>query len=216
MFTGIIQHLGAVTAVATTPAGRRLTIDLGPLAKDLAIGDSVAVDGACLTVAGLAGTAATFDVIGETLERTTLGERRAGDAVNLERALRAGAGLDGHIVQGHVDGTAREQRVDRAAGQWVVHFTGPRALTDDMAAKGSVAVDGVSLTLVDVADGLFSVALIPTTLERTTLGRRRPGHRVNVETDILAKYVRRMLGAAGRLSGRGELTLGKLREAGFE
>ena len=216
MFTGIIQQVGSVTAVAATAAGKRLTINLGPLAEGLSIGDSVAVDGACLTAASLSGALAGFDIIAETLARTTLGLRAPGDPVNLERALRVGGALDGHMVQGHIDGVAVVERIERAAGQWVIHFSGERALTDDMVAKGSIAVDGVSLTLVEVADGRFSVALIPTTLERTTLGRRHVGDGVNIETDILGKYVRRMLAQADLSSSRPPLTLERLRQAGFE
>jgi riboflavin synthase len=216
MFTGIIQLVGAVKAATATAAGRRLMIDLGPLAEGLAVGDSVAVDGACLTAANLSGAAAAFDVIGETLARTTLGGRKPADPVNLERPLRAGGALDGHMVQGHVDGVAEVRRIERAAGQCVIYLAADRSLTDEMVTKGSVAVDGVSLTLVDVADGRFSVALIPTTLERTTLGRLRAGGRVNIETDILGKYVRRMLAQAGLPLARPPLTLERLREAGFE
>jgi riboflavin synthase len=161
MFTGIIQHVGMVTAASATAAGRRVTIDLGPLAQGVAIGDSIAVDGACLTVAELTGAAAAFDVVGETLSRTTIGGRGRGDKVNLERALRVGAALDGHMVQGHVDGVATIQRVDTADGQYVLRLSGEKALTDDMVSKGSIAIDGVSLTLVDVADGRFSVARFP-------------------------------------------------------
>jgi len=200
MFTGIIQHVGEVVRAAVTAAGRRLAIDLGPLAEGLREGESVAVSGACLTATAVKGGVGEFDVVHETLERTTLGQIRVGSRVNLERSLRLGDGLDGHIVQGHVDGVARVRRIDRAAGGWVVHFECDKSLTDEMAAKGSVAVDGVSLTLVSVEDGRFSVALIPTTLAKTTLADLRAGDSVNIETDILGKYVRRMLGKGGGLS----------------
>jgi riboflavin synthase len=201
MFTGIIQHVGEVVGLAATPAGKRLAVDLGPLADGLREGESVAVGGACLTAAVVKGKGgvAEFDVVPETLAKTTLGRLRVGSQVNLERSLRLGDGLDGHIVQGHVDGSAGVRRIDKAGGQWVVHFDCEKSLTDEMAPKGSVAIDGVSLTLASVEDGGFSVALIPTTLAKTTLADLRPGDAVNVETDVLGKYVRRMLGQRGGL-----------------
>jgi len=213
MFTGIIQHVGSVTAAGETAAGRRLWIDVGPLADGLTVGASVAVNGVCVTAAEIDGAAAGFDVVGETLKRTSLGELAPGGRVNLERAMRLGDRLDGHIVAGHVDGTARVDRIDRSGGQWCIHFTCGRELTDEMVTKGSVAVDGISLTLASAEDGRFSVAIIPTTLEKTTLPDRRLGDRVNVETDILGKYVRRMLGRAGEPSSG--VTMTKLSEAGF-
>jgi riboflavin synthase len=215
MFTGIIRHVGVVRAVRPAGSGRRPAIDLGPLAEGLRAGDSVAVAGACLTVAAINGSTAEFDVVAETLSRTTLGALRAGAKVNLERSLRVGDSLDGHFVQGHVDGLARVKAV-RRGGQWVVEFAAERELTDRMVPKGSVAIDGVSLTLVEVRDGLFSVALIPTTLAETTLSRLRVGDKVNVETDVIGKYVRRCVEQFGPRAGApGKLTVEKLKEAGF-
>ncbi len=133
--------------------------------------------------------------------------------MNLERPVKAGGFLDGHIVQGHIDGLARLHKIDHTGGQYLLSFTCEKTLTDEMVPKGSVVIDGISLTLVDVADGRFSVALIPTTLEKTTLGRRRAGDQVNIETDVIGKYVRRML---GKKPPRKALTLEKLRQAGFE
>lgn len=211
MFTGIIQHVGAVRRTEPTTTGRRLWIDVGPLAEGLRLGDSVAVNGACLTAAEIDGTVVGFDAIAETLGRTGLGRLAAGSRVNLERALRLADRLDGHMVQGHIDGVARLDRVDRSAGQWVMRFACDKTLTDEMVSKGSVAVDGVSLTLVEAADGRFSVALIPTTLAGTTLGAVGPGGLVNIETDILGKYVRRALG----MNSNEGLTLEKLQRFGF-
>jgi riboflavin synthase len=134
--------------------------------------------------------------------------------VNLERALRPGDRLDGHVVQGHVDGQAVVERIDRSAGQWVARFSCGRDLTDQMVAKGSVAIDGVSLTLAGLSDGRFSVSLIPTTLAETTFPDLRLGDSVNIETDVLGKYVRRALG--GQAGAQGGLTLEKLRQAGFD
>ncbi|MFB3892279.1 MAG: riboflavin synthase [Phycisphaerae bacterium] len=222
MFTGIIRHIGEVVDARATPAGRRLVIDLGPLADGLALGDSVAVSGACLTVSEIGpprAKRASFDVIAETLAKTTLGSFRRGSRVNLERSLRADQGLDGHIVQGHVDGMAAVNAVRAthagAAGQHIIEFTAGEDLTGLMVPKGSVAIDGVSLTLVDVTADAFSVALIPTTLAETTLGELRPSSKVNVETDIIGRYVAKYLRQIAGGAPGGGLTMEKLRESGF-
>jgi riboflavin synthase len=208
----------------TAGGGRRLTIDVGALAEGLKPGDSVAVDGACLTACAIRGPLADFDAVGETVSRTTLADVRAGAKVNLERPLRLDGRLDGHIVQGHVDGVAEIRRIDKAGDQWSVEFAAPAELTSGMVEKGSAAVNGVSLTLTAVGDGTFSVALIPTTVAETTFGELGAGAKVNVETDVIGKYVRRYLGPmaaearpcpaeAGRPAGG--LTFEKLRDAGF-
>ena len=213
MFTGIIRHVGAVRDVQPSGGGLRLTIDPGPLAEGLGEGDSVAVSGACLTVCGQSGAEASFDVVAETVSRTTLGDVRAGAKVNLERSLAVGATLDGHFVQGHVDGVATVRAVDRGANAWRTEFAAPKDVTDTLVAKGSVAIDGVSLTVADVGRDRFAVALIPTTLAETTLADLAVGDRVNVETDVIGKYVRRCL---EQMAGSGGgLTMDKLREAGF-
>ena len=212
MFTGIVRYVGTVKAVSPTAAGRRLDIDLGPLVEGLKLGDSIAVCGACLTAAAIAGSVAQFDVITETLAKTTLGTFAPGRRVNLEPALRVGLGLDGHMVQGHVDGAARLSAVHRG-GQHVLEFTAGGELTDLMVPKGSVAIDGVSLTLVDASAGKFSVALIPTTFGETTLSELKVGSAVNIETDIIGRYVKKYL---QQLSSTGGLTIEKLRQAGFD
>lgn len=212
MFTGIIRHVGEVLSAVPARRGTRLRIDVGPLAETLAPGDSVCVNGACLTAAAVDGARAEFDVVAETLSRTTLHALRRGARVNLEPALSPGGTLDGHLVQGHVDAVARVESAGGADG-WVLAVSTDTAVTDTMIPKGSVAIDGVSLTVAELHDGAFSVALIPTTLAETTLGGLRPGDRVNVETDVLGKYVRRYLRAAG-VEGGG-VTLDKLRDAGF-
>ena len=213
MFTGIIRHVGRVRAVRRVATGAQLAIDVGPAAEGLGLGDSVAVSGACLTVVSLSGSEARFDVTAETLSRTTLGDLRAGASVNLERSLGVGDALDGHLVQGHVDGMA----VVRAVGNsrdpsWA--FSAPDELIAQMVPKGSVAIDGVSLTLVDVTDDRFQVSLIPATLAATTLGARAVGDRVNIETDVIGKYVLRHL---RRIlpQEQGGLSLEALRQAGF-
>jgi riboflavin synthase len=224
MFAGIIQHVGAIVGTESAPrrhgAGglsHRLTIDLGPLAPGLKLGASVAVDGVCLTVAELAGTSAGFDVVPETWRRTTLRRRKINDLVNLERSLRVGDPIDGHFVQGHVEGLGSVQRLERGDGEWKLWVTVDAALIQTIAPKGSIALDGVSLTVVDVAGNDFSAALIPVTLEWTVLGRRGPGDEVNVETDILARIVLRRLGTVlepATPGGKG-VTWDKLLEGGF-
>ncbi|MDY6913733.1 MAG: riboflavin synthase [Planctomycetota bacterium] len=212
MFTGIIQHAGAVQASRPRPGGRRLEIDLGPLAGPLAPGDSVAVSGVCLTVAA-AGAVTGFDVIGQTLRRTTLGSLRAGATVNLELPVSPTGALDGHIVAGHVDGVAKVRRVRQDRQEHIVEFAATRELTDEMIARGSIAIDGVSLTLMDVSQECFSVALVPTTLAKTTLANLHVGSSVNVETDIIGKYIRKYL--HNLAAGSGGLTMEKLKDAGF-
>ena len=215
MFTGIIQHVGRIVSVRPKGGGvRRFSIDVGPLADGLPFGGSLAVSGVCLTAASVQAARAEFDAVAETLSRTTLAHLRAGDRVNLERPLRLGDGLDGHLVQGHVDGIAEVRTIEKA-GSWLVRFAAPKDLTDLMVPKGSVALDGVSLTLVDVSAGGFSVALIPETLERTTLGELRAGRKLNVETDVLGKYVKKYMSAAGVPDAQEGLTLQKLKDAGF-
>jgi len=209
MFTGIVEELGQVVAVEPTSAGALLRVRAEQVATDQLPGASVAVDGACLTVTDVDADVCTFDVVPETLTRTTLGRRRAGDVVNLERAVRADSRLDGHIVAGHVDTVAPVLGRSTADGAYVLRIGLPAALTGLVAPKGSIAVDGVSLTVVDVTAGVdgdvsgptgsFTVALIPTTLARTSLGRREVGELVNLEVDVLARYVTAALGA--RTSG---------------
>src|SRR5262245_38675751 len=190
MFTGIIESLGRVVRVEPDAAGRRLVV-AADIAPHLKLGDSVAVNGACLTVVAHDAEAFAFQAVPETLSRTNLGGLTPGDRVNLERALRLGDRLDGHLVQGHVDGVGHVAERTRQGDAETVWFACPPELTGQMAPKGSVAVDGVSLTLVDVGPDRFSVALIPHTLANTTLGFKPPGAAVNLETDVLAKYVSR-------------------------
>lgn len=213
MFTGIVQHVGVVQSTQKSSAGRVLAVDLGPLTQGLNLGDSVAINGACLTASKIEGAVAHFNAITETLSRTTLGSLARGSRVNLERALRLGQGLDGHIVQGHVDGLATLKRISTGQ-EYVLEFSAGPELTDQMVPKGSVAVSGVSLTLVKAQPGLFSVAIIPTTLRDTTLGDLSVGDPVNIETDVIGKYVMKYLRGLGAAPAAG-LTLDKLREEGY-
>jgi riboflavin synthase len=189
MFTGLVEALGTVSRLETDGAGRQLVIAVPSFSSELTVGESVAVNGACLTVVERVADDCQFQVGPETLRRTNLGGLLPGDRVNLERALRLSDRLGGHLVHGHIDGQGRiAERIPQ--GDWeLVWFVCPVELAAQMVSKGSVAVDGVSLTLVDVAADRFSVALIPHTLANTTLGFKQPGASVNLETDLLAKYV---------------------------
>ena len=189
MFTGLVESLGTVRSVTPDGAGTLLTIEDEVIAKDLPLGASVAVNGCCLTIVAGDERSFSFQAGPETLKLTNLGDLRAGDKVNLERSLKVGDRLGGHIVQGHVDGVGKIDKCDRQ-GEWeYIWFTCPPELTKQMIRKGSITVDGVSLTLVDVEAGRFSVALIPHTMNMTTLGFKRAGETVNLETDLFAKYV---------------------------
>lgn len=189
MFTGLVEALGTVGGIEADGTGRLLEVVEPRLARDLAIGDSVAVNGTCLTVVRRSEQSFAFQVVPETLRCTNLGELQTGDRVNLERALAVGDRLGGHIVQGHVDGVAHLARRDKQQEWETVWFDCPAGLTRHMISKGSVAVDGISLTLVDVSPASFSVALIPHTLQLTTLGFKQAGATVNIEVDLFAKYI---------------------------
>ena len=193
MFTGLIEGMGRVRAVDPAEGLTRLTLETPFPASELALGESVAVDGVCLTATQRLAEGFAVDAVAETLRRTTLGELGPGDPVNLERALRVGDRLGGHLVQGHVDGTAAVLEVVRRGGDVRLVVELPEALRPYVAFKGSIALSGVSLTVAELAEGAFSVALIPETLARTTLGRVRPGSRLNVEVDLLARYLEGLL-----------------------
>jgi riboflavin synthase len=204
MFTGIVEELGEVVAVEILPGAARLTVRGPQVAADAARGDSIAVNGACLTVTEAADKTFTADVMAETLRRTVLGALAAGSPVNLERPLRFNGRLGGHLVQGHVDATATIVSRSPAEHCDVVRIAVPASLARYIVEKGSVAVDGVSLTVSATGDGgrgpgaqpWFEVSLVPATLELTTLGRAEPGSQVNLEVDMIAKYVERLTRAA--------------------
>ena len=191
MFTGLIQSLGAVVKVISDPPGKRIVVQPERDIGAVKLGDSVAINGCCLTVVEISAEAWSFDAGPETLRRTNLGELAEGSVINLERSLAVGDLLGGHFVTGHVDGVGTVARRDDEGAWTSMWFHYPPVLGSQMASKGSIAIDGVSLTLVDVEPEQFSVALIPHTLQATTLGRRQLGDRVNLETDLLAKYVQR-------------------------
>ena len=193
MFTGIVRELGTVAAIDGGTDGVRLAVDAPGTAASTAVGDSVAINGCCLTAVAVDGGRVAFDVVPETLERTVLGTLAAGARVNVEPPLRAGDPLGGHYVQGHVDTVGTVRSVEPEGDGKRIAIAAPDGTLRYVAEKGSVAVDGTSLTVAAVDEATFAVALIPHTLEVTTLGRLAPGDRVNLEFDVLAKYVERLL-----------------------
>ena len=211
MFTGIIEHLAVVKKLSLKAGGGELFLDLSDFCKDLKLGESIAINGACLTVKEVKGTVAGFDVSGETLKKTTLGKLRNAEKVNIERALRVGDRLGGHFVTGHVDGIGTIKEKKQAFEQCTMSFSVENKFTDMMIEKGSVAIDGISLTVVDLADGAFSVALIPYTLTSTTLGLKKIADQVNIEIDMLGKWVKKIL----KKDNDGGITREQLTEQGF-
>jgi len=193
MFTGIIEGIGEVEAIRPEAGGAALVLDAGEVARGVGLGDSVAVQGVCLTVEAIRGTRLEFRVTRETVERTTFVGLRAGSKVNLERALALGDRIGGHLVLGHIDGCARVAFVQRDPNDWRVRFTVDDALRWMLVSKASIAVDGVSLTIVDPGRSDFSVALVEFTLTRTTLRNLREGDRVNLEGDVLGRWVAHLL-----------------------
>ena len=193
MFTGIVREKGRVVSVAAAEDGARLVVAAPRTAPHTAVGDSVAIDGVCLTAVSVADGEIAFDAVAETLRRSSLGRLEAGDEVNVEPALRAGDPLGGHYVQGHVDAVGRVSTVEPEGDGRRVIFQVPPTILRYCAEKGSITVDGVSLTVAGLDEASFTVALIPHTLAETTLGALAPGDEVNLEADVLAKYVERLL-----------------------
>jgi riboflavin synthase len=193
MFTGIIQRMGEIEQIERSGGHGRLRIRAGDWAPPISLGESIAVEGVCLTVTEERKGALAFDVLKETFDRTNLGEKKVGARVNLERALRVGDALGGHFVTGHVDGVGRVRKITPVGRDWILEVACDPALTAQMVGKGSIAVSGVSLTLVDLMRDGFTVHLIPHTWAHTSLSDLAPGHAVNLETDMIGKYVQRLL-----------------------
>jgi riboflavin synthase len=191
MFTGIIEGMGMVTSVSKSRSGAEtvIRVRLGKLGSGLRRGDSVSINGACLTAAKLSKAEAEFEMISETIRRTNLGQLKPGEMVNVERSLRVGDRLEGHFVLGHVDGTGDIEDIEKVRSETTIWIKLDKELIKSVVPKGSIAVDGISLTLVEVERDRVSISLIPHTLKVTTLGMRHIGDRVNIETDILGKYV---------------------------
>ncbi len=212
MFSGIVETIGTVQAVRDVAGGRRLTVDCGLVADDAVAGASIAINGACLTVCLIDKPRLEFDVISETLAKSTLGRIRVGDRVNLERSLKVGDRIDGHFVQGHVDATAALSRRRVSQSEHVLWFRVPQEVAGHIIPKGSIAISGVSLTIAEVKQSEFSVALIPTTLESTILGGLREGDPVNIETDILVRTILHTLHGLQRAGG---ITASALKDQGY-
>lgn len=196
MFTGIVEELGRVAAIQALPDNAiRITIEGPTVLSDANLGDSICVNGVCLTVAEQNGDQFTADVMSETINRTTIGDLLAGSQVNLERPVTLATRLSGHLVQGHVDAVGTVSAREHSENWDVVTITPPKELLKYVVEKGSITIDGTSLTVSAVTDTTFSVSLIPATLEKTTLGIRQIGDRVNLEVDVLAKYVEKLVAA---------------------
>ncbi len=196
MFTGIVEELGRVAAIQALPDNAiRITIEGPTVLSDANLGDSICVNGVCLTVAEQNGDQFTADVMSETINRTTIGDLLAGSQVNLERPVTLATRLGGHLVQGHVDAVGTVSAREHSENWDVVTITPPKELLKYVVEKGSITIDGTSLTVSAVTDSTFSVSLIPATLEKTTLGIRQIGDRVNLEVDVLAKYVEKLVAA---------------------
>jgi riboflavin synthase len=196
MFTGIVEELGRVAAIQALPDNAiRITIEGPTVLNDANLGDSICVNGVCLTVAEQNGDQFTADVMSETINRTTIGDLLAGSQVNLERPVTLATRLGGHLVQGHVDAVGQVSAREHSENWDVVTITPPKELLKYVVEKGSITIDGTSLTVSAVTDSTFSVSLIPATLEKTTLGIRQIGDRVNLEVDVLAKYVEKLVAA---------------------
>ncbi len=211
MFTGLVESIGTVKSVTHRGNGIRLSIDCHRISEDVSLGDSISVNGVCLTASGISGTTISFDAVPETVKRTNLRQLKPGNKVNLERALKLGARLGGHIVQGHIDGIGSISRIIGQGDCIEMEISTQPNILKYIVQKGSVAVDGVSLTVAGVLQNGFRVAIIPTTLRETTLGFRRPPDEVNIETDILAKYIEKLLQPRAPEG----VTLDLLSESGF-
>ena len=191
MFTGIVKGMAMVASISKSRSGAEtiIRVRLGKLGQGLKKGDSVCINGACLTATKLSNGEAEFEMISETVRRTSLGQTRLGEMVNVERSLRVGDRLEGHFVLGHVDGVGIIEDIEKASSETIIWIKLDKELIKSVAPKGSIAVDGVSLTLVGVKDNRVSVSLIPHTLKVTTLGMKHIGDHVNIETDVLGKYI---------------------------
>jgi riboflavin synthase len=201
MFTGIVRELGRVVSAEGGTAGRTLVVETPAAAAGLGVGESIAINGVCLTAESVAGSRVSLQAVPETLSRSTLGDLVAGDAVNVEPAVRAGEPLGGHFVQGHVDAVGRVQSVEAEGDGLRVFVEAPQEVLRYCVEKGSIVIDGVALTVAELGEEEFAVALVPHTLEATTLSALAPGRQVNLEADVLAKYVERLLEPRGLRSG---------------
>ncbi len=211
MFTGLVEEIGTIKSITRVAVGR-LVVTSNRVVNEVAIGDSVSVSGVCLTVTSMAEGELSFDAVPETLARSTLGQMRPGDKVNLEASLRAGKMIGGHFVQGHVDAVGRIDSVTPIEDSWVIRISAPESVMRYVVEKGSIAVDGISLTVASCEASGFTIAVIPHTLGMTTLHLKKPGDAVNLEADIIGKYVEKFVTQRGKSSN---VTEDLLRESGF-
>ena len=215
MFTGIIQTVANIADRKLSGKAGKLIIELKTPLADPVKGESIAVNGACLTLENSSGTLLTFHVLEETFSKTNLGSLPVGAKVNIERAMSLGDRLGGHLVTGHIDAACTVKKLERKGGDWVITVNYPRELSAFLVEKGSVAVDGVSLTLVEVKKDYFTVHLIPSTMEMTSLSGRKAGELVNMETDLIGKYVLNHLRCSGTMRDNSNINMDSLRESGW-
>lgn len=210
MFTGLIESVCKVSSAIGQKGSLTLRINLGQAVK---IGESIAVNGVCLTISGIKGNIAQFDVSGETLSKTTLKSLKIGSSVNIERAMTANDRFGGHFVQGHIDAIGKAKKIEKKGDFWMFAFETPKEIMDYIIPKGSIAIDGVSLTIADIKDHSFTVSIIPVTFEKTIFKNYKVGDSVNIETDILCRIVKKQL--ENILPNKSNLTIDKLKEMGF-
>jgi riboflavin synthase len=213
MFTGLIEAVCTIKSIRQAGGGATLVVDLGDLGRDSKIGDSIAINGVCLTISELSVNIATFQLSTETLKKSALGRLKPGSLVNVERAMKATDRFGGHFVQGHIDGTAIIKVIKRSGKFADIEFSAEPELLSQMVVKGSVAVDGISLTIAGMRDHSFGVAIIPETLKKTTLGTAKVSDVVNIETDIIVKAVKRHIDKI--MPQKQSLTVERLKELGF-
>jgi len=214
MFTGIVEQKTKISAISFHTSGAELFLDIGGYYDNLLVGESISVNGVCLTIKKINGNTASFDISHESLKKTTMGLLRSKVSVNVERALRIGDRLGGHFVTGHVDGIGTIREKKSTANQCIMSFSVEKSFTDMMIEKGSVAVDGISLTTFNIKDGVFTIALVPHTLNSTTLGLKKVGDKVNIEIDMMGKWIKRLLANIFN-SKKVDIRLGTLEEQGF-
>ena len=213
MFTGLIEEIGEIGELRRSRSFQRMEVVADLVLEDLAMGDSISIDGVCQTVVDLKSNRFAVESVQETMNRTTLSALQTGDPVNLERPLKASDRLGGHMVLGHVDGVGVIRRLDAARGSWILQVEAPAPLRRYIAPKGSIAVDGISLTVVESTAEGFTTSLIPHTFQHTNLKQRKRGDRVNIEVDVVARYLERLL---VREDGNGEFDLAKLKDMGYD
>jgi len=213
VFTGLVEEIGQVRRVARQGDFQRMEVSAQKVLESIAIGDSVNIDGACQTVVAFDAHSFSVETVAETLARTTLGQFQSGRNVNLERALRLGDRLGGHIVQGHVDDVGHIATIKQDQGEWRIRIAAPEQLRSYIATKGSITVDGTSLTVAEVDAGGFTIAVIPHTFDNTVLSQRRAGDEVNLEVDVIARYLERLLNTGS--APRAGLSFDELREMGY-